>query len=90
MKALLTLLALLCLTGCSQRECDVTIIDPNGLITSKYHYKSNHLATKASVDVVEIVLPSGTVIRLNGVKQDNDSIRLRYNPVTKTVELITE
>ena len=69
--------------GCSQREC--TYNPETGLI----HYKSNSLCTFTRADRVTVVLPSGARVEINRLVQDNDSIKLKYNPVTGTVEVVT-
>ena len=75
MKLLLLLIILAC-AGCVQRVCDYDIIDPNGLVTGRVHYKSNFFATDTSADWVRITLPDGTIIEFRKFIQDNDSLRM--------------
>lgn len=56
-------------TGCSQRECNY---DPN---TGELHYKSNSIATDTTADYIKITTPTGVIIELNRIKQDNDGVK---------------
>ena len=65
---LLILITVICITGCSQRICEV--VTP----TESYYYKSNSIATDTAA-TIRITLPSGVVIEAVG-RQDNDSVTL--------------
>ena len=62
--------------GCTQRICEYSIVDPNGVVTNIYRYKSNHIATDTTADYVKVVTPNGTQIEFNKFQQDNDSVKL--------------
>lgn len=65
----------LLLSGCSQREASKTVVDRNGKMISRYHYKSNSFASETSADSVEVVVDGKVVLRINNLAQDNDSVK---------------
>ncbi len=69
----LTIAIVITLTSCQQRECTY-LVDPNGVVIG-FHYKSNSIATDTNADRVKITTRSGVVIELNGVRQQQDSIK---------------
>ena len=69
----LTALILFC-GSCVQRECSY---NPK---TGEVRYKSNHFATDASVEALEVVFQNGMVIRFNHFKQVNDSVKVIVPP----------
>jgi major membrane immunogen (membrane-anchored lipoprotein) len=69
------LLTLLLLAGCIQREYQHDIADPNG-VSHTYWYKFNSVASDASAEDVTVTTKDGTVIRVSGFKQENDSLKV--------------
>lgn len=63
-----------CLVGCSQQEYRRTTATRDGVRFEEVHIKLNSLATDTAVDSAAISKLDGTVITIDGVKQDNDSV----------------
>jgi hypothetical protein len=77
---LLALLAVVwAVAGCAQREYRHTTFGPTGIPIEEEHYKSNTIATDTQADSVYIEKPDGTIVEVNGVEQNNDSIKA-YTP----------
>lgn len=72
----ITLILLALLSGCSQRICHLEVVDPNGVVTEYYLYKSNSVATDTKADHVKIVTRTGFTVEFNKFKQDNDSLKV--------------
>ena len=70
------IIILVWLTGCTQRICNYEIIDPNGLVTGRFAYKSNFIATKVNADYIKVQTSNGVVVEFNRFSQDNDSIKV--------------
>ena len=78
------LLACVALSGCYQRIAEY---NPQ---TGVWRFKSNSLATDLRADRIEIKTPTGIEIAIDKAMQDNDSLTLRFNPITKQIEVVTE
>lgn len=76
MKLTIITLTLLLLSGCTQRICQLEVVDPNGIVTEYYLYKSNSIATDTKADHVKITTAKGWVIEFNKFKQNNDSLKV--------------
>jgi hypothetical protein len=62
--------------GCAQREYKHTTFGPTGIPLEVEHYKSNTIATDTQADSVYIEKPDGTIVEVNGIKQDSDSVKV--------------
>ena len=67
------LIACLC-CGCTQREYQHDIVDPNG-VSHTYYYKSNSIASDSYAESVRVTTPDGTILEVTMPVQENDSIR---------------
>jgi len=83
------LLSLVLLAGCSQKEYRYEATDPNGLVISSCHIKTNSLASDSSADLIDLRLPNGVTIKVTKFLKLDDSIRLKFNPVLNVYELVT-
>jgi hypothetical protein len=74
---LIALLAVVwAVAGCAQREYRHTTFGPTGIPLEIEHYKSNTIATDTQADNIYIEKPDGTIVEVNGVEQNNDSVKV--------------
>ena len=74
------LILLLLLAGCVQREYKYSVIDPNGLVTAEIRIKSNYLASDVRADNIYLESPTGWIVEVNRIDQENHSIKLIVPP----------
>jgi hypothetical protein len=69
--------------GCVQRICEY---NPDAGV---WRYKSNSFATDARADRIVVKTRTGVEIAIDRAMQNNDSLTLRFNPITKQIEIVT-
>ena len=87
--ALITTLILILSLGCSWTAYNRTTYDPNGMVLEQVGVGRIDCATDVEAGIMEFSSPDGRKATIGGYEKTEDSFKLRYNPITKTIELVT-
>ena len=80
---------ILFLASCSWTAYNRTTYDPNGVVLEQVGVGRIDCATDVEAGIMEFSSPDGRKATIGGYEKTEDSFKLRYNPITKTIELVT-